>query len=154
MIFSNNLIIDRCAHTNYAVCFHAYEYWEDLIESPGSVHWSNLRVMPWQDEVWAKKYPHIAEYVTWDPETEQKNPHYCRIENNVIINHSTFDIKRFNCFERQYHNTFRNNIELADRKFVGIPEGEKLDLSNCRLEQILPEFHIPPLSEMGQLHHF
>ncbi len=154
MIFSNNLIIDRCAHTNYAVCFHAYEYWEDLIESPGSVHWSNLRVMPWQDEVWAKKYPHIAEYVTWDPETEQKNPHYCSIENNVIINHSTIDIKRFNCFERQYHNTFRNNIELADRKFAGIPDGEKLDLSNCRLEQILPEFHIPPLSEMGQLHHF
>jgi len=60
----------------------------------------------------------------------------------VIINHSTVDVERFNCFEEEYHNIFRNNIELADRAFAGIPEGEKLDLSDCRLEQLLPGFRI------------
>lgn len=151
MIFSNNLIIDQCARSNYAIRFHAYGYWDDLEDKPESTHWQRLREMPWQGELWSSRYPHIAEYVTWDPETEQKNPHYCRMENNIIINHKTIDIARFNCFETRYHNVFRNNIELADRTFAGIPEGEVLDLSGSRFTEILPEFQPLPFAEMGLL---
>ena len=149
MIFSNNLIIDRCPRTNYAIRFHAYGYWDDLENKPESTHWQHLRALPWQGELWSSRYPHIAEYVSWDPETEQKNPHYCQMENNIIINHSTIDIARFNCFEIRYHNIFRNNIELADRTFAGIPEGDTLDLSANRFTEILPEFQPLPFAEMG-----
>ena len=73
------------------------------------------------------------------------------MENNIIINHKTIDIARFNCFETRYHNVFRNNIELADRTFAGIPEGEVLDLSGSRFTEILPEFQPLPFAEMGLL---
>jgi len=71
------------------------------------------------------------------------------MENNIIINHKPIDIARFNCFEVRYHNVFRNNIELADRTFAGIPEGEKLDLSQNRFAEILPEFQQLPFHKMG-----
>lgn len=151
MNFSGNLIIDRCPRTNYAIRFHAYGYWNDLIDGPESTHWKHLHSLPWQGELWSSRYPHIAEYVTWDPEKEQKNPHYCTMENNIIINHAAIDVARFNCFDPAYHNIFRNNIELPDRSFAGIPEGDTLDLSKNRFCEILPGFQPLPYDRMGLL---
>ena len=46
---------------------------------------------------------------------------------------------------------FRNNIELPDRSFAGIPEGDTLDLSKNRFCEILPGFQPLPYDRMGLL---
>lgn len=149
MVFKNNLIVDSCPKSHYSIRFHRYGYCEDLL--PDGSHWAKMNQLPWQGEVWSKAYPHLAEYVTWDVETVQNCPHYCAIENNIIINHKPIDVMNFNCMQPEYKNTFRNNLELPDRAFAGIPEGDTLDLSGSRLAQIVPGFEEIPLEKMGLL---
>ncbi len=149
MIFKNNLIVDSCPKSHYSIRFHKYGYCEDLLET-GS-HWARMKEVPWQGEIWSKKYPHLAEYITWEPETVQCMPHYCEISNNVIINHKPIDVFNFNCFQPEYKNVFRNNLELESRAFAGLPEGDQLDLSDSRLADLIPGFEPIPLSKMGLL---
>ena len=56
----------------------------------GGQHIRHLENSTWQNEVWRKKYPKIAEYLTWDPDTEQRFPHNARIVNNVYITYKAY----------------------------------------------------------------
>jgi len=42
-------------------------------------------------------------------------------------------------------------VEYSDRTFLGIPEGDVLDLTNNRLKEILPDFEELPFEKMGLL---
>ena len=43
----------------------------------------------------------------------------------------------------------KNNVEFSDRAFVGIPDGEDLDLSKARFKEIIPDFEDLPFEKMG-----
>jgi hypothetical protein len=103
----------------------------------GGQHIRHLENSPWQNEVWRKKYPKIAEYLTWDPDTEQRFPHYARIVNNVFINHKPININ-FDHENPKYKNRVENNAELTvDPSMLTaehIPELLKMAMESC------PEF--------------
>ncbi|MBQ9995771.1 MAG: right-handed parallel beta-helix repeat-containing protein [Clostridia bacterium] len=139
MVFANNLIIDACPKSQYSLRFHKYGYWDTLL--PGGTHDERLKAVPWQGELWSEKYPHIADYLTWDPETEQCIPHYCRIANNIIINHKPVDVRGFDCHEERLHNVVENNIE------VNVDDIHTL--TNDKLREILPQFEEIPFDEIG-----
>ena len=151
-VFKNNLIIDACPKSQYSVRFHAYGYWRTLVkggkDNEIDQHWLCLAKVPWESDLWRERYPHIAEYLTWDPEHEQRFPHYCDISNNIIVNHKPIDINFAAC-ESRNRNIVKNNIEIAERSFVGIPDGDELDLSNNRFKEILPDFEEIPFEKMG-----
>ncbi len=153
-VFKNNLIIDACPKSVYSVRFHAYGYWRTLVkggkDNEIDQHWLCLAKVPWESDLWRERYPHIAEYLTWDPEHEQRFPHYCEISNNIIINHKPIDIN-FEAFESRNRNIIKNNVEYSERSFVGIPEGDVLDLSKNRFKEILPDFEEIPFEKMGLL---
>ena len=111
-------------------------------------HWLCLAKVPWESDLWRERYPHIADYLTWDPEHEQRVPHYCEISNNIIVNHKPIDIN-FAAYESRNRNIVKNNVEFSDRAFVGIPEGEDLDLSKARFKEIIPDFEDLPFEKMG-----
>lgn len=151
-VFKNNLIIDACPKSVYSVRFHGYGYWRTLVkggkDNEVDYHWLCLAKVPWESDLWRERYPHIAEYLTWDPEHEQRFPHYCEISNNIIINHKPIDIN-FAAMESRNRNIVKNNVEFADRTFLGIPEGKDLDLSTNRFKEILPDFEEIPFEKMG-----
>jgi len=153
-VFKNNLIIDACPKSQYSIRFHAYGYWRTLVrggkDNEVDQHWICLDKVPWESDHWRERYPHIAEYLTWDPEHEQRFPHYCEISNNIIINHKPIDIN-FAALESRNKNIIKNNVEYSDRTFLGIPEGDVLDLTNNRLKEILPDFEELPFEKMGLL---
>ena len=150
MIFKNNLIIDCCKRSQYSLRFHQYGYWRDLVDPKGQ-HALYMQDVEWQNDIWKEKYPHLEEYFTWDPEKEQSMPHYCDISSNMIINHKKIDIRHFNCYEEYLHNRLVNNIEVADRSFAGIPEGDILDMTKNRIAEIIPDFEEIPFDKMGLL---
>ena len=153
-VFKNNLIIDACPKSVYSVRFHGYGYWQTLVrggkDNQVDHHWLCLDKVPWESELWRERYPHIAEYLTWDPEHEQRFPHYCEISNNIIVNHKPIDIN-FAAIDSRYKNKIKNNVEYSDRKFLGIPDGEELDLSHNRFKEILPDFEELPFEQMGMI---
>ena len=148
MTFRGNVIVDGCAKSRNSLNFSKYYYGEDL-EGDG-LHVKRLANIPWQSEIWTEKYPHIAEYLTWDPETEQAFPHYGTMKNNIIINHKPIDI-RFDHTRPDLKNTVCDNLEFASREAVGIPEGDTLDLSQNCIRRFIPEFEQIPLEKIGLL---
>jgi len=97
-----------------------------------------------------KHLSHILEYLTWDPETEQRFPHYCIIENNFIVNHKGISVN-FSAFEEKYKNIFRNNVEIKDKAFLNIVNDKELKVDFARLQEILPDFETIPFEKMGLL---
>lgn len=154
MVFKNNLIIDSCKRSEYCMRYHGYGYWETLVKGGlhniTDQHWQGLSAVPWESDIWRGKYPHIAEYLTWDPEHEQRFPHYGDISENIIINHKRIDIN-FAAFDGRFRNRIKNNIEIEDREFAGIPEGTTLDLTHNRFAEIIPGFEEIPFEKMGLL---
>lgn len=154
IIFKNNLIIDATERSRYSLMFHAYGYWETLVEgglhNQVDEHWKTLKKVPYNSELWKNTYPHILEYLTWDPETEQRYPHYCIIENNFIVNHKGFSVN-FSVFEEKYKNIFRNNVEIKDKAFLNIVNEKELKVDFARLQEILPDFEVIPYEKMGLL---
>ncbi len=147
MVFVNNLILDACPKSQYSIRFHNYGYWHSL--EAGGEHERKRAGLDWQNEIWTARYPHIAEYLTWDPETEQSYPHYCTIARNIIIGHKPIDI-RFDHTRKCLKNEVFDNLELADRTGTGISDdGDRLDLSKSRLCELLPGFEPIPLDEIG-----
>lgn len=119
--FENNLIVGESGR-EYPWClrFHRYGYPETLKD--GGTHLTNLEKVPWKGDLWQKKYPHIAEYLTWEPDTEQNIPHYCKIKNNIIINHSGFDIN-FDAGKPELKNDISDNLilnNIDNRDIAGI----------------------------------
>lgn len=139
MVFANNLVIDACPKSQYSLRFHRYGYWTELL--PDGTHWSHLNKLPWDGETWSKAYPHLKEYLTWDPETEQCIPHYCRIEGNIIINHKPIDVRGFDCYEPRLKNGVENNAEVTVEDIRS--------LTNEKLREILPGFEEIPFDEIG-----
>lgn len=146
IIFKNNLIIDSCKKSTRCIAFHRYGY-PDTLTGDGQ-HIENLAKVPWESDLWKEKYPHIGEYLTWDYKDEQSCPHYCDISNNMIISHKRIDIN-FPAFKEEYFNIIRNNAEIDDKNFVGIPEGEKLSLAQNRFSEIIPGFLPLPFDKIG-----
>lgn len=154
IVFKNNLVIDATNRSRYSLMFHCYGYWETLVEGGlhniTGTHWINLKKVPYESEIWKEKYPHILEYLSWDPETEQRFPHYCTIENNFFINHKGFSVN-FNVLDERFKNVFRNNVEIKNKDFVGLSNTDELQFDNERLTRILPDFTEIPFDKMGLL---
>ena len=144
MIFRYNVIIGACPKSAYSIRFHRYGYWHDL--EPGGTHEAGLKRVPWQSDIWRKRYPHIAEYLTWDPETEQSFPHYCDLSDNAIIAHKPIDV-RFgdnSWDDPRFHNRMENNIELAES-----PAPDLRTLCGITLPGMIKGFTPIPLEKIG-----
>jgi len=141
--FENNLIVGGRPESKFAVSLSQYWFPGSLKE--GGEHIRRLEATPWQNEVWKKKYPKIAEYLSWDPETEQRFPHYARIVNNVIINHKHIDIN-FDHTNPKYKNTVEGNVwmsvDTAMQTKEHLPELMKMAAEAC------PGFKELPLDEI------
>ena len=87
--------------------FSKYYYWDDLL--PDGLHMKRLEEVPWQGEIWKAAYPQIAEYLSWDPQTEQMYSHYGNISNNVIVNHKPIEIN-FTWDDPRFKNKMENNV--------------------------------------------
>ena len=116
MVFSDNMIIDGVENSKYSLRFHRYAYARDLynddLPHPESDHWKHMNEFQRDDSIWAARYPHLAEYTTWDPENEQCYPHYGVITNNLIINHKPMDIN-FDWTDERFKNRVENNIMIT-----------------------------------------
>lgn len=110
IVFENNLIVGKRAKSQYSIRFHAYGYPESLKE--GGQHLIYLAQTPWQNDIWKKRYPRITEYLSWDPDTVQRYPHGCRIENNALICHMPFDIN-FEYGKPEFGNIIGHNSEIS-----------------------------------------
>ncbi|MBE6541565.1 MAG: right-handed parallel beta-helix repeat-containing protein [Ruminococcaceae bacterium] len=154
MRFENNLIIDACPRSQFSMRIHKFGYWKNLIkgedENTGGGQWVWFNKSPWKTPIWREAFPYLGEIFEMDPETEGCCPHKDMINNNFIINHRKIDIN-FDFFHDGWGNRLMNNMQFSDRKFVGIPEGDELDLSAARFDEILPDFERIPFDEMGLL---
>lgn len=134
--FENNLVIGESGREYpWFLRFHRYGYPETLKD--GGTHLKNLEKVPWKEQLWQKKYPHIAEYLTWEPDTEQTFPHYCKIKNNIIINHSGFNIN-FDAGKPELKNDISGNLILYDidvHDIAGIIE-EQTDFKPLPLDRM------------------
>ena len=142
MVFRGNFIACSCPKSVYSIRFHRYGYWRDLL--PGGTHERGLNAVPWQSAIWQKAYPHLAEYLTWDPETEQCCPHYCDLSGNVIAAHKPADVN-FPWDDPRFFNRMENNTVLET-----LPEGSTADLCERILPALVPGFEPIPFSEIGR----
>ena len=143
MTFCGNVILEACPKSKYSVVFSKYHYWDDLLED--GLHMKKLREVPWQSEIWTKAYPQIAEYLSWDPKTEQSFPHYADISDNVIINHKPIDIN-FAWDDPLFKNRMQNNIYLEKSP------SENLEyLCDIALPEMIKNFKSIPFRKIGLL---
>ena len=144
MTFRGNLILASAPASDNSVFFSKYQYWDDLL--PGGLHAKRLAEVPWQGEIWQNAYPRIAQYLSWDPETEQRYPHGVDISGNVVIDHKPFRIN-FAWDDPRFGNRMENNL-FFDELFDG-------DLARL-CEELLPEtvtgFTAIPFGKIGILH--
>ncbi len=141
MKVQNNLIIEACEKSQYAFRFHDYGYWSSLKE-PDSTHAQRMATVPWQSDVWRAAYPHLAEYMTWEPE-EQRYPHYAVIEDNIIIAHKGVDY-RFDPKSDGFGNVFEDFIIIDEMPTEGLGE-----LCETVLPTAYDGFAAIPFSKIG-----
>lgn len=148
MIFQNNLIIQACPNSPYSLVFTQFGYWKMLL--PGGIHQKNLERVPWQGEIWTSRFPHIAEYLTWDPEHEQAYPHYCQFTSNIVVDHKPINII-YAWDDPRFHNRMENNPELDSCDGAQVDENGILVIDNEKLCALVPDFQPLPFDEMGLL---
>lgn len=136
--FSRNLVINRTAKSQYSVRFHAYGYTNTLRE--GGTHLENLKKVPWQSELWRKRYPHISVYLSWDPDTVQRYPHYCEISGNAFLNHMPMDL--YNGHDNpEFCNRVEENL-IRSEVPASTPDEAVEYLKQNRLEAYIPfDYH-------------
>ncbi len=142
MTFCGNVILGACPKSKYSVRFHRYGYCDDLV--PGGDHARGLDAVPWQSEIWRRAYPHIAEYLTWDPDTEQGYPHYCDVSGNVVIGHKPMDVN-FPWDDPRFHNRMENNTVMETA-----PTDDVRLLCEKILPETVPGFAPIPFGEIGR----
>ena len=141
MTFTGNVILDACPKSKESVYFGKYHFWDDLL--PGGIHIKRLQEVPWQSEIWKKAYPQIEKYLEWDPETEQRFPHYGNISGNVIINHKPIEIN-FDWADERFENRVENNVYIDNR-----PEFELAELCETVLPTTIDSFEPIPFKKIG-----
>ncbi len=146
MTFTGNLILDAPENAQFSLRFHRYSYPRTL--QPGGEHYTNLSRVPYLSDIWQKKYPRISEYLTWDPETEQRYPHNGNISNNIIINHRPIDIN-FDHKDERFCCKVENNLLFASRKEAGISDEELNASAFLHLSELMPDFDVIPFEKMG-----
>ena len=142
MIFRGNLILDACPKSVYSIRFHPYGFWDTLL--PGGSHEAGLKKVPWDSGVWRRAYPHLREYMTWDPKTEQRFPHYCDISSNAIVRHKPVDI-RFAWDDPRFRNRMEHNLILDEP-----PAGTLEELCKMVFPAMIHGFAPIPFDRIGR----
>ncbi len=140
-VFRQNIIAKACPKSVYSMRFHRFFYWRDLL--PGATHDRYMKEVSWNNETWKKAYPHLAEYLTWDPEEEQPIPHYADISENVIIEHKPIDIN-FKWDEERLHNRIEGNITIDK-----MPTEDLSKLCEEVIPSMVEGFEPIPFGEIG-----
>lgn len=151
LVFKNNLIIEATPNSTASIKFCRYGYWKSLVDDgEDGQHLKALAQIPWDSTLWRERYPHIVEYLIWDPETEQCCPHYADMSNNLIVNHCPINISGFDIFDPKLKSNYANNIE-TDHLSLGISIGNVLDMTYFDASKILPSFKKIPINKIGLL---
>lgn len=148
LTFKNNLIIESTSHSDASVLVTKYAYCQSLKD--GGQHLTALARVAWDSPLWRERYPHIGEYLTWDPQTEQNCPHYIDLSNNLIVDHNPIRITGFDITDPKLKAHYTDNV-VTDRASLGIPAGDTLDLRHFDASALLPVFEALPFEHMGLL---
>lgn len=141
MTFCGNVIVDGSPKSNNCLNFSRYWYGDDLVGD--GLHIKKLNAVPWQSEPWRRAYPHLEQYFSWSPDTEQIYPHYGNISGNIIIGHAPMQVN-FPWYDARFHNKIENNTFLRAR-----PAGSLAELCAAILPQKVEGFAPIPLGEIG-----
>ncbi|MBQ8577888.1 MAG: right-handed parallel beta-helix repeat-containing protein [Clostridia bacterium] len=123
------------------------------VNTPDAPHWQHLAAVPFRDEPWKTKYPHLAAIKTsfeTDPDDPDFpiNPAYSSVKNNVIISPRG---KRYQIAESVYtYSDIGENPVYDTRADAGWDE----DVGNLSpvspVYRDLPEFTIIPVKKIGR----
>ena len=141
IIFRWNLLLYACATTYRSITGARYGGAMTLKE--GGAHLQKLSKLPWQGDVWRNAYPRIAEFLTWDPETEQIFPHYLDVSDNAIFCHAEVQFF-FEVEKPEYHNHIENN-----RHFDACPTDDLQILCTEIAPEVMPNFDPIPFDQIG-----
>ena len=127
----------------YTIYFCRYGYWDgdlwcDEEPHPNSEHWQKYTAFARDEAIWDAAYPHLKEYTTWEPGTEQCYPHYCNISGNIFVDHKPIDIyfDGLDPLEPRFCNRMEANLALPS-------------LEGKAPAEWLPGFAELPVAEMG-----
>ncbi len=143
MTFTNNLVLHGTDNSTRVIYFCRYGYWDgdlwcDGEPHPNSEHWKKYTAFARDEAIWDAAYPHLKEYTTWDPGTEQCYPHYCNISGNIFVDHKPIDIyfDGLDPLEPRFCNRMEANLALPS-------------LEGKSPAEWLPGFAELPVAEMG-----
>ncbi len=135
ILFENNLIVQEKENSRYSVIFGRYCF-PNTLTGDGE-HVKAFENAPTETTLWHLRFPHLYDYLTWEPE-EQRCPHYCRYRGNAFIRHKPLHVN-FEWARPEYHNAVENNADIdGDAGFV---DEENLDL---RLREDSPVYRMIP----------
>jgi len=97
------------------------------VNTPDSLHWKNLRAMPYTNALWTERYPVLArvktDFAEFDDIDFPINPSYSVVKNNVIIGK---DAKPLWCSESVYtYSTVEDNPFYASAEEAGLDLAEE-----------------------------
>lgn len=141
MIVRGNLILHGCPKSVHSLHYCQYGFWDSLL--PGGEHDTAQKEVPWQSELWQTAYPHLAQYMTWDPEKEGRYPHFGDISGNIIIDHKPFECN-FDWADPRFENRMEHNTFLEQS-----PTDDLLALCKTVLPQMIEGFAAIPFEKIG-----
>ncbi len=141
MTFRYNVVIGSCPKSTCSLSIVRYGYPETL--KNGGTHLVNLKQVDWQSEIWRRRYPHLEEYLTWDPDNEQIYQHYADISGNAIIDHKPVNFN-FKFDDPKLHNRMENNLELEKS-----PSGSLEELCEKTLPEMIEGFTPIEVKKIG-----
>lgn len=144
----NNLILEAPNASTASVVIDArgMEAWFQTNFDPETGYvYEHLSKVPWQSEIWTKKYPELAVMF----ENSPKEPRGNVVKNNVIYNHKDMSIPAI----VEKYGEIKDNY-ITDYEDIGFVDYERKDFhlkEDSVIFEILPEFQQIPIDEIGLL---
>lgn len=115
--------------------------------------WKDLRSKPYQDDIWAAKYPRLAaithDFDDVDDPNFAPNPAFSQIYNNLIIDPKQMGVRVFGDVPK-FSPGIQNNHAYENEEEAGLVPGEYVLTRRARAYIDMPGFEPLPLSKMGR----
>lgn len=147
IVVENNLVVGSYPNTRYSITFMGYGYPGTLKE--GGQHDICMKNAPADTPLWHMRYPHLREYMTWDPDTEGRFPHYCVYRGNALVDHKPIE-PNFAWNTDGWGNELCDNPVInEDPGFVDEEAGDLRLRPDSVIYRLIPDFKPIPFEKMG-----
>ncbi len=114
--------------------------------------WVRLRRVPYQSEIWAKKYPRLAalssDFSNPDSLDFPPNPAYSEVYNNLIIDEKKIGVRAFG--DVPVMSSIHDNAVFDDELDAGFIEGTYTLMPSAKAFLEMPGFKNLPINKMGR----